>query len=99
MNDLLQTMAVAGGPDGQWASSIDNLDGGDSLASTGSTRRKQRMKELALSVNAIDCEALTLPSSGHGRTKPRLQVKGEWTGLTDTMPTHSKFLYNHMLLF
>lgn len=75
MNDLLQTMAVAGGPDGQWASSIDNLDGGDSLASTGSTRRKQRMKELALSVNAIDCEALTLPSSGHGRTKPRLQVK------------------------
>ncbi|KAK7902091.1 hypothetical protein WMY93_018860 [Mugilogobius chulae] len=76
MNDLLQTMAVAGGPEAQWALSIDNLDGGDSLDSTGSTRRNgQRLKELALSTNAIDCEALTLPSSGHGRNKLRIRVK------------------------
>ncbi|XP_055018784.1 girdin isoform X4 [Boleophthalmus pectinirostris] len=76
MNDLLQTMAVAGGPEAQWALSIDNLDGGESLDSTGSTRRNgQRLKELALSSNAIDCEALTLPSSGHGRNKLRIRVK------------------------
>ncbi|XP_072292508.1 girdin isoform X3 [Eucyclogobius newberryi] len=76
MNDLLQTMAVAGGPEAQWALSIDNLDGGESLDCTGSSRRNgQRLKELALSTNAIDCEALTLPSSGHGRNKLRIRVK------------------------
>lgn len=76
MNDLLQTMAVAGGPEAQWALSIDNLDGEDSLDSAGSTRRNgQRLKELALSTNAIDCEALTLPSAGHSRNKQRLRVK------------------------
>ncbi|CAL1577892.1 unnamed protein product [Knipowitschia caucasica] len=74
MNDLLQTMAVAGGPEAQWALSIDHLDGGEPLDSTGSTRRNgQRLKELALSTNAIDCEALTLPSSG--RSKLRIRVK------------------------
>uniref|UniRef100_A0A673B8K9 HOOK N-terminal domain-containing protein n=1 Tax=Sphaeramia orbicularis TaxID=375764 RepID=A0A673B8K9_9TELE len=73
MNDLLQTMVLAGGPDAQWASSIENLDGTEA---TGTTRRSgQRMKELALSTNAIDCAALTLPSAGHSRTKNRLQVK------------------------
>ncbi|XP_033835082.1 girdin isoform X1 [Periophthalmus magnuspinnatus] len=78
MNDLLQTMAVAGGPEAQWALSIDNLDGGESLDSTGSTRRNgQRLKELALSSNAIDCEALTLPSAGHGRNKLRIRVKDD----------------------
>uniref|UniRef100_A0A672G7W7 Coiled-coil domain containing 88A n=1 Tax=Salarias fasciatus TaxID=181472 RepID=A0A672G7W7_SALFA len=68
MNDLLQSMAVAGGPGAQWAGSTENLDGpeaGDG-AGTGSSRRSgQRMKELALSTNAIDCAALTLPSAGH----------------------------------
>uniref|UniRef100_A0A672GDC6 Coiled-coil domain containing 88A n=1 Tax=Salarias fasciatus TaxID=181472 RepID=A0A672GDC6_SALFA len=74
MNDLLQSMAVAGGPGAQWAGSTENLDGpeaGDG-AGTGSSRRSgQRMKELALSTNAIDCAALTLPSAGHSRAKHR----------------------------
>uniref|UniRef100_A0AAQ5ZFP1 Calponin-homology (CH) domain-containing protein n=1 Tax=Amphiprion ocellaris TaxID=80972 RepID=A0AAQ5ZFP1_AMPOC len=78
MNDLLQTMAVAGGPGAQWAGSTENLDGveaGDA-GMTGSSRRSgQRMKELAFSTNAIDCAALTLPSAGHSRAKLRLQVK------------------------
>lgn len=80
MNDLLQTMAVAGGPGAQWAGSIENLDGSETADSgmTGSSRRGgQRMKELALSTNAIDCAALTLPSAGHSRAKLRLQVKGQ----------------------
>ncbi|XP_059215244.1 girdin isoform X2 [Centropristis striata] len=78
MNDLLQTMAVAGGPGAQWASSIENLDGAEAgdAGVTGSSRRSgQRMKELAFSTNAIDCAALTLPSAGHSRAKLRLQVK------------------------
>ncbi|XP_022051436.2 girdin isoform X2 [Acanthochromis polyacanthus] len=78
MNDLLQSMAVAGGPGAQWAGSIENLDGveaGDA-GMTGSSRRSgQRMKELAFSTNAIDCAALTLPSAGRSRAKLRLQVK------------------------
>uniref|UniRef100_A0A3Q1H3U2 Coiled-coil domain containing 88A n=1 Tax=Acanthochromis polyacanthus TaxID=80966 RepID=A0A3Q1H3U2_9TELE len=78
MNDLLQSMAVAGGPGAQWAGSIENLDGveaGDT-GMTGSSRRSgQRMKELAFSTNAIDCAALTLPSAGRSRAKLRLQVK------------------------
>ncbi|XP_042357591.1 girdin isoform X2 [Plectropomus leopardus] len=75
MNDLLQTMAVAGGA--QWASSIENLDGAEAgdAGMTGGSRRSGRMKELALSTNAIDCAALTLPSAGHSRGKQRLQVK------------------------
>ncbi|KAM8738141.1 girdin isoform 1-T1 [Acanthopagrus schlegelii] len=79
MNDLLQTMAVAGGPGAQWAGSIENLDGAEAgdAGMTGSSRRGgQRMKELALSTNAIDCAALTLPSAGRSRAKLRLQVKG-----------------------
>ncbi|XP_008426970.1 girdin isoform X3 [Poecilia reticulata] len=76
MNDLLQTMAVAGVSGSQWAGSTENLDGpeaGDG-GMTGSSRRSgQRMKELALSTNAIDCAALTLPSAR--RAKLKLQVK------------------------
>ncbi|KAM7408417.1 hypothetical protein PAMA_002236 [Pampus argenteus] len=79
MNDLLQTMAVAGGPGAQWAvGSIENLDGiegGDARMTGGSRRGGQRMKELAFSTNAIDCAALTLPTAGHSRAKLRLQVK------------------------
>ncbi|KAM9345042.1 girdin isoform 3-T3 [Symphorus nematophorus] len=78
MNDLLQTMAVAGGPGAQWAGSIENLDGaepGDASMTSSSRRGGQRMKELALSTNAIDCAALTLPTAGHSRAKLRLQVK------------------------
>lgn len=80
MNDLLQTMAVAGGPGAQWAGSIENLDGTETADTcmTGSSRRGgQRMKELAFSTNAIDCAALTLPTAGHSRAKLRLQVKGQ----------------------
>uniref|UniRef100_A0A665X530 Coiled-coil domain containing 88A n=1 Tax=Echeneis naucrates TaxID=173247 RepID=A0A665X530_ECHNA len=83
MNDLLQTMAVAGGPGAQWAGSIENLDGtegGDVSGTGGSRRGGQRMKELAFSTNAIDCATLTLPSSGHSRAKLRLQVKGQDAG-------------------
>uniref|UniRef100_A0A3B5B622 Girdin-like n=1 Tax=Stegastes partitus TaxID=144197 RepID=A0A3B5B622_9TELE len=78
MNDLLQSMAVAGGPGAQWAGSTENLDGAEAgdAGMTGSSRRSgQRMKELAFSTNAIDCAALTLPSAGHSRAKLRLQVK------------------------
>uniref|UniRef100_A0A3B5QGD4 Coiled-coil domain containing 88A n=1 Tax=Xiphophorus maculatus TaxID=8083 RepID=A0A3B5QGD4_XIPMA len=76
MNDLLQTMAVAGVSGSQWAGSTENLDGpeGGDGSMTGSSRRSgQRMKELALSTNAIDCAALTLPSAR--RAKLQLQVK------------------------
>lgn len=79
MNDLLQTMALAGVPPAQWAGSSENLDGaeaGDVGIPGCSRRRGQRMKELALSTNAIDNAALTLPSAGHSRAKLRLQVKG-----------------------
>ncbi|CAI5654641.1 unnamed protein product [Oreochromis niloticus] len=78
MNDLLQTMAMAGGPEAQWAGSSENLDGaeaGDANMTGRSRRSGQRMKELAFSTNAIDCAALTLPSSSHSRAKHRLQVK------------------------
>ncbi|XP_040905765.1 girdin-like isoform X3 [Toxotes jaculatrix] len=78
MNDLLQTMAVAGVSGTQWAGSIENLDGteaGDATMTGSSKRSGQRMKELAFSTNAIDCATLTLPTSGHSRAKHRLQVK------------------------
>ncbi|XP_025753185.1 girdin isoform X3 [Oreochromis niloticus] len=78
MNDLLQTMAMAGGPEAQWAGSSENLDGaeaGDANMTGRSRRSGQRMKELAFSTNAIDCATLTLPSSSHSRAKHRLQVK------------------------
>ncbi|XP_026164649.1 girdin isoform X3 [Mastacembelus armatus] len=78
MNDLLQTMAVAGGPGTQWAGSTENLDGAETGdgSMTGSKRRGgQRMKELALSTNAIDSATLSLPSAGHSRAKHQLQVK------------------------
>lgn len=80
MNDLLQTMAVAGSPSSQWAGSSENLDSaeaGDSGITGCSRRSGQRMKELALSTNAIDYAALTLPSAGRSRAKLRLQVKGQ----------------------
>lgn len=79
MNDLLQSMAVAGGPGAQWAGSTENLDGpeGGEAGMTGTSRRSsQRMKELAFSTNAIDCAALTLPTASHSRAKHRLRVKG-----------------------
>ncbi|XP_034041536.1 girdin isoform X1 [Thalassophryne amazonica] len=78
MNDLLQSMAVAGGPGAQWAGSSENLnptEGGDAGMTGASRRSGQRMKELAFSTNAINCATLTLPTAGHSRAKHRLQVK------------------------
>ncbi|XP_077437610.1 girdin isoform X2 [Vanacampus margaritifer] len=80
MNDLLQTLTVAGGPGGDWAGSTENLDGGGGEAGdVGGGRRGvcggQRMKELAFSTNAIDCATLTLPSSTHRKATHRLHVK------------------------
>ncbi|XP_030603678.1 girdin isoform X5 [Archocentrus centrarchus] len=78
MNDLLQTMVVAGCPEAQWAGSTENLDGAEAgdANMTGSSRRSgQRMKELAFSTNAIDCATFSLPSAGHSRANHRLQVK------------------------
>ncbi|XP_068508674.1 girdin isoform X3 [Syngnathus scovelli] len=75
MNDLLQTMTVAGGPGANWVGSTENLDGGEA-GDAGAGRRAgggQRMKELAFSTNAIDCAALTLPSSSHRRAPHRLK--------------------------
>ena len=70
MNDLLQTMAVAGGPGGQWTCSSEYLEGPEHAGDTPSAngRGRQRMKELAFSTNAIDCATLTLPSRATQRT-------------------------------
>ncbi|XP_019715384.1 girdin isoform X4 [Hippocampus comes] len=80
MNDLLQTMTVAGVPGADWAGSTENLDGGEA-GDVGGGRREggggQRMKELAFSTNAIDCATLTLPSSAHRRAAHRLQIKDD----------------------
>uniref|UniRef100_A0AAY4B850 HOOK N-terminal domain-containing protein n=1 Tax=Denticeps clupeoides TaxID=299321 RepID=A0AAY4B850_9TELE len=57
MNDLLQTMALAGG---QWASSTDNLDQPEE-APAGSQRMKE-MGSLAYSTNAINYATLSLPA-------------------------------------
>ncbi|XP_047458753.1 girdin-like isoform X4 [Mugil cephalus] len=105
MNDLLQTMAVAGGTGAQWACSIENLDGaeaGDGGMTGGGRRSGQRMKELALSTNAIDCAALTLPSAGHSRAKLRLQVKGnasceDVAGSTDDPKSQGLQVYSSAL--
>ncbi|XP_061646415.1 girdin isoform X5 [Phyllopteryx taeniolatus] len=78
MNDLLQTMTVAGGPGADWAGSTENLDGGEAGDGGGGRRGGgggQRMKELAFSSDAIDCAALTLPSSAHRGPTHRLHVK------------------------
>uniref|UniRef100_A0A3Q3MXQ7 Coiled-coil domain containing 88A n=1 Tax=Mastacembelus armatus TaxID=205130 RepID=A0A3Q3MXQ7_9TELE len=90
MNDLLQTMAVAGGPGTQWAGSTENLDGAETGdgSMTGSKRRGgQRMKELALSTNAIDSATLSLPSAGHSRAKHQLQVKGQGASFVSSRPS------------
>ncbi|XP_076872154.1 girdin isoform X3 [Brachyhypopomus gauderio] len=68
MNDLLQTMALAGA---QWSSSTDHLDAPEEAAlasAVGASGGGQRMKELgsmAYSTTAINCATLSLPA-GHG---------------------------------
>ncbi|XP_046884675.1 girdin isoform X1 [Hypomesus transpacificus] len=75
MNDLLQTMALAGpGTGGQWVNSSDNLDGPEDVEGGGSGG--QRMKELgsmAYSTNAIDYATLSLPAGHRGRQKLRVK--------------------------
>ncbi|KAL2083255.1 hypothetical protein ACEWY4_021028 [Coilia grayii] len=83
MNDLLQTMAQAGG---QWAGSSDNLDGPEEEAAPGG----QRMKELgsmAYSTNAINYATLSLPA-GH-RAKQKLKKKDN-ASYEDVTPTSSE---------
>uniref|UniRef100_A0A1A8G9A2 Coiled-coil domain containing 88A n=1 Tax=Nothobranchius korthausae TaxID=1143690 RepID=A0A1A8G9A2_9TELE len=78
MNDLLQTMAVAGVPGSEWTGSTDGLDGpeaGDASVAGSCRYSSRRVKELALSTDAIDCAVLSLPSSGQSRTKHRFQMK------------------------
>ncbi|XP_061692574.1 girdin isoform X2 [Syngnathoides biaculeatus] len=78
MNDLLQSMTATGGPGADWAGSTENLDGAEAADGGGARRNGgggQRMKELAFSTNAIDCAALTLPSSAQRRVSHRLHVK------------------------
>ncbi|XP_022537587.2 girdin isoform X3 [Astyanax mexicanus] len=65
MNDLLQTMALAGG---QWASSTDNLDGPEEVASAGDGQRMKELGSMAYSTNAINCATLSLPAS-HNKQK------------------------------
>ncbi|CAL8300396.1 unnamed protein product [Merluccius merluccius] len=86
MNDLLQSMAVAGGPGapgGQWACSSEYLEGLEHSGGAGMPATngcgQQHMKELAFSTNAIDCATLTLPSASKGRAKQRLRVIGQGT--------------------
>ncbi|KAG7493030.1 hypothetical protein MATL_G00020160 [Megalops atlanticus] len=68
MNDLLQTMALAGG---QWASSSENLDRPEE-ASTG--QRRKELGSMAYSTTAINYATLSLPA-GH-RANQRFKAKG-----------------------
>lgn len=84
MNDLLQSMAVAGGPEspgGQWTCSSEYLEGLEHGMDAGTPaagrRGRQHMKELAFSTTAIDCAALTLPSGSNGRAKHPLRTAGQ----------------------
>uniref|UniRef100_A0A4W5QL02 Coiled-coil domain containing 88A n=1 Tax=Hucho hucho TaxID=62062 RepID=A0A4W5QL02_9TELE len=71
MNDLLQTMAMAGG---QWAGSTENLEGPVETNGGSSTRRMKEMGSMAYSTNAINYATLTLPSGS--RAKRSLKIKG-----------------------
>nr|XP_023683877.1 girdin isoform X3 [Paramormyrops kingsleyae] len=67
MNDLLQSMALAGGP---WAGSSENLDGPEEAASR---QRRKELGSMAYSTTAINYATLNLPA-GH-RSKQRLKAK------------------------
>ncbi|XP_029608364.1 girdin isoform X5 [Salmo trutta] len=70
MNDLLQTMALAGG---QWAGSTENLEGPVETNGGSSTRRMKELGSMAYSTNAINYATLTLPSGS--RAKRSLKIK------------------------
>ncbi|KAJ8248409.1 hypothetical protein GJAV_G00241730 [Gymnothorax javanicus] len=60
MNDLLQTMALAGGG-GQWALSSENLDGPEDEAANGGSHIKD-LGSMAYSTTAINYATLHLPA-------------------------------------
>ncbi|XP_045068953.1 girdin isoform X4 [Coregonus clupeaformis] len=70
MNDLLQTMALAGG---QWAGSTENLEGPVETNGGSSSRRMKELGSMAYSTNAINYATLTLPSGS--RAKRSLKIK------------------------
>ncbi|CAL8254448.1 unnamed protein product [Lota lota] len=92
MNDLLQTMAMAGGPGGQWTCSSEYLEGpehaGDADTPSANGRGRRRMKELAFSTDAIDATPLTLPSA-RARHGPPATGQQRWTlkGSAPSRPT------------
>uniref|UniRef100_A0A8C7NA84 Coiled-coil domain containing 88A n=1 Tax=Oncorhynchus kisutch TaxID=8019 RepID=A0A8C7NA84_ONCKI len=70
MNDLLQTMALAGG---QWAGSTENLEAPVETNGGSGTRRMKGLGSMAYSTNAINYATLTLPSGS--RAKRSLKIK------------------------
>ncbi|XP_042179571.1 girdin isoform X2 [Oncorhynchus tshawytscha] len=70
MNDLLQTMALAGG---QWAGSTENLEAPVETNGGSGTRRMKGLGSMAYSTNAINYTTLTLPSGS--RAKRSLKIK------------------------
>uniref|UniRef100_A0A673Z697 Coiled-coil domain containing 88A n=1 Tax=Salmo trutta TaxID=8032 RepID=A0A673Z697_SALTR len=81
MNDLLQTMALAGG---QWAGSTENLEGPVETNGGSSTRRMKELGSMAYSTNAINYATLTLPSGS--RAKRSLKIKGRDYRTTSLSP-------------
>lgn len=71
MNDLLQTMALAGG---QWAGSTENLEAPVETNGGSGARRMKGLGSMAYSTNAINYATLTLPSGS--RAKRSLKIKG-----------------------
>ncbi|XP_071015525.1 girdin-like isoform X5 [Oncorhynchus clarkii lewisi] len=70
MNDLLQTMALAGG---QWAGSTENLEAPVETNGGSGARRMKGLGSMAYSTNAINYATLTLPSGS--RAKRSLKIK------------------------
>ncbi|KAL6466474.1 hypothetical protein MHYP_G00242780 [Metynnis hypsauchen] len=83
MNDLLQTMALAGG---QWTASTDHLEGPEEAASAGGSQRMKDLGSMAYSTNAINYATLSLPA-GHS-TKQKLKNKDN-ASCEDVTPTSS----------
>ncbi|XP_055783612.1 girdin-like isoform X5 [Salvelinus fontinalis] len=70
MNDLLQTIALAGG---QWAGSTENLEGPVEANGGSRSRHMKELGSMAYSTNAINYATLTLPSGN--RAKRSLKIK------------------------
>uniref|UniRef100_A0A4W5LUY5 Coiled-coil domain containing 88A n=1 Tax=Hucho hucho TaxID=62062 RepID=A0A4W5LUY5_9TELE len=64
MNDLLQTIALAGG---QWAGSTENLEGPLEANGGNSSRHMKKLGSMAYSTNAINYATLTLPSGNRDK--------------------------------